>query len=328
MSERVGVVIPYFQRESGILTRALRSIAAQSDTSSLRVVVVDDASPVPAAGEIAGLRGTFPCDLQLIEQPNAGPGGARNRGIEALAGDVRYIAFLDSDDEWSVAHLARARFALKRGYDVFFGDLLHPGAEATAWRRAKTIRPDEHPVIEGLPGLHGYDGDMFDQILFHNVIGTPTVVYDQRKFPSTRFRAEYQNAGEDYLFWIDLTRAGARFAFSSHREATCGYGVNVWVSAGWGTDMHFLRLQNHMKYYKSVLRSLPLSPAQRRKLRTSVAEMRLAMARDVLHRVSHGKPLRLDWLKAQAALDPRTILEFPWHALRSILDRGRSTTGQ
>jgi succinoglycan biosynthesis protein ExoW len=237
---------------------------------------------------------------------------------------VRYIAFLDSDDEWSVEHIARARFALARGYDVFFGDLLHPGAETTAWRRAKTIRPDEHPVIEGMPGLHSYGGDMFDQILSHNVIGTPTVVYDCGRFPDTRFRVEYENFGEDYLFWIDLSRAGATFAFSSQCEAICGYGVNVFVSAGWGTDAHFLRLHNHMKYCKTVLRTLPVSSTQRKRLHGAIARLRVALARDILHRVSHGKPLRFDWLKAQAALDPRTIVEFPWHALTSVLGRGRS----
>ena len=57
----ITVVIPYFQREPGILARALASIAAQQACPlSVHVIVVDDASPVPADAEIAGM------DLSLI----------------------------------------------------------------------------------------------------------------------------------------------------------------------------------------------------------------------------------------------------------------------
>jgi hypothetical protein len=48
---RIGVVIPYFQREAGLLHRALSSVAAQ-DHRPVQVVVVDDGSPHPAPGEI------------------------------------------------------------------------------------------------------------------------------------------------------------------------------------------------------------------------------------------------------------------------------------
>ncbi|MHB8494213.1 MAG: glycosyltransferase family A protein [Casimicrobiaceae bacterium] len=315
---RTGVVIPYFQRESGILARALRSVAHQTGVTSVRVIVVDDASPVPAAGEIATLEADFPFELEIIVQPNAGPGAARNRGIAALANDARYIAFLDSDDEWSGDHLARATFALSQGFDAYFADLLQLGAEVTAFRRAGRINPREHPAIAGRPGLRAYSGDMFDQVLTGNVIGTPTVVYDRQRFPDVRFRPEYQNAGEDYLFWIDLARAGARFAFSETCEVTCGAGVNVFASAGWGTQTHFLRLHNEMKYRKAILDQFPLSEAQRNHLRAIVVDLRQAMARDLLHRVAHRKPPPMSWVRAHARLDPLTYASAPWHAVRLI----------
>ena len=316
---RIGVVIPYFQREPGILARALRSVASQTGVSNVHVVVVDDASPVSAAGEIAALRADFPFELKTIVQPNAGPGAARNRGIAALAEDTRYIAFLDSDDEWSDDHLKRAAFALSRGFDAYFADFLQLGAEISAFRRAGRIDPEKHPAIEGLPGLRAYSGDMFDQVLTGNVIGTPTVVYDRQRFSAVRFRPEYQNAGEDYLFWIDLARAGARFAFSETREVTCGAGVNVFSRAGWGTPTHFLRLHNEMKYRKAILDQFSVSEAQRHHLRAIVADLRRAMARDLLHRVAHRKPLPLSWLRSHATLDPLTYASLPWHAMRFVV---------
>ncbi len=315
----IGVVIPYFQREPGILARALRSVARQTGVTNVRVVVVDDASPVPARDAVATLGPGLPFDLDIIVQPNGGPGAARNRGIVALPEDTRYIAFLDSDDEWSDDHLARGAFTLSKGFDVYFADLLQLGANVAAFRRAGRITPAEHPVIDGLPGLHAYAGDMFDQVLTGNVIGTPTVVYDRQRFPDLRFRPEYQNAGEDYLFWIDLARAGARFAFSETCDVTCGAGVNVFAGAGWGTPTHFLRLHNEMKYRKAILDQFPVSAAQRHHLRAIVADLRRAMARDLVHRVVRRKPLPMAWVRAHARLDPLTYASLPWHGARLLV---------
>lgn len=317
--QRIGVVVPYFQREPGILARALRSIARQAGVTNVRVIVVDDASPVPAEGEVAALKTGFPFDLEIIVQPNGGPGAARNRGIAALASDARYIAFLDSDDEWSDDHLARAMFALSQGSDVYFADHLQLHAEVSAFRRAGRINGDAHPAIDGLAELHAYSGDMIDQILTGNVIGTSTVVYDPRRFAGVAFRPEYQNAGEDYLFWLDLARSGARFSFSTQCEAIYGSGVNVYAGAGWGTETHFLRLHNEMKYRKEVTNQLLLSVTQRAKIRFEVSRLRQAMARDMLHRLFHRKALPMDLFVAHARLDPLTYASLPLHLLRLIV---------
>lgn len=316
---RIGVVIPYFQRESGILARALRSIARQTRVTGVRVVVVDDASPVPAQSEVTALGAGFPFDLEVIAQPNGGPGAARNRGIAALAGDARYIAFLDSDDEWSDEHLARARFALAQGFDVYFTDHLQLHADVSAFRRAGRIDGADHPAIEGLADLHTYAGDMIGQILTGNVIGTSTVVYDRERFADARFRTEYQNAGEDYLFWLDLADAGARFAFSTRNEATYGSGVNVYAGAGWGTETHFLRLHNEMKYKMAVLDRFPVSKELRTRIRSDIAALREAMARDLLHRIANRKPLPMAWALAQARLDPMTYAALPWNVARLVI---------
>ena len=74
----ITVVIPYFQREPGILARALASIAAQQACPlPVHVIVVDDASPVPTAQELASV-GRVPYTVQVVQQPNGGPGSARN----------------------------------------------------------------------------------------------------------------------------------------------------------------------------------------------------------------------------------------------------------
>ena len=43
---KCSVIIPYYQREPGVLQRALKSVFAQSH-ADFDVIVVDDSSPLP-----------------------------------------------------------------------------------------------------------------------------------------------------------------------------------------------------------------------------------------------------------------------------------------
>ncbi len=89
---RFSVVTPVYNREH-LIEPTLASILAQG-RDDLDVIVVDDGSTDRTA-EVAR---RFDSRIRVIEQENAGPGAARNRGIEAATGE--YIAFLDSDDLW------------------------------------------------------------------------------------------------------------------------------------------------------------------------------------------------------------------------------------
>ena len=235
----IAVVIPYFQRSSGVLRKALASVAAQQACSMpVHVIVVDDASPVPANDEVAAVALPASITIQVITQPNGGPGAARNTALDAAPAATRYIAFLDSDDEWSPDHLARAVAALAQGFDFYFADLYQLNQTVGAFARAGRIRPQEHPALQtAQKNLHAYQGDMFDQILRGNVVGTPTVVYDWSRFPSARFRIEFTTAGEDYLFWMALATQGARVAFSSQIETSCGKGISPAISGACGNSI-------------------------------------------------------------------------------------------
>ncbi len=318
----IAVVIPFYQRASGPLARALRSIQCQTDVADVRVVVVDDASPVDAEREIEQA-GTPPrASITVIRQPNAGPAAARNRGLASLPPDTRYVAFLDSDDEWMPQHLANATTALGAGHDFYFADLYQLGQSVGGFARAGRIRPDDHPPIDGHPSLHTYVGDMFDQIVRGNVIGTSTVVYDFVRFRESRFDEAFYSAGEDYLFWIGCARAGARFGFSSDVEARYGAGVNVYSGSGWGTDGFLRRVQNEMRYRKKLL-SFDLTPDQRRFVNEAIARLRFEFADDVVHRFGHRKPLPMALLRSQLAVDARTLVELPIHAGQIVARRIR-----
>lgn len=302
----ISVVIPYFQRQPGILAKALKSVFETQGIDHLCIIVVDDASPVPATAELA-LVGTTRFPVTIIEQDNMGPGGARNTGLNQLSPDTEYVAFLDSDDEWSPLHLKNALTALRAGYDVYFSDHLQLGAEISAFRRAGRIIPTERESIAGQDDLHVFRGDIFDQILSGNVIGTSTVVFDRRKFPEVRFRTELRMAGEDYLFWLDLSLKGGRFAFGSTTEVVYGKGVNVFAGSGWGTENHALRIFDELVFRQLLLTEYPLADHQRRHVITGIAGLRDAFVRDFFHRLTHSK--RIDWQLISSAVrrEPKII---------------------
>lgn len=92
----VTVVIPVRNRPQ-VLARALRSVAAQT-VRPREVIVIDDAS-TDETGDVAREAGV----TVLVNETKQGSGPSRNRGIEAAT--TRWIAFLDSDDEWFPEHL-------------------------------------------------------------------------------------------------------------------------------------------------------------------------------------------------------------------------------
>ncbi len=80
--------------------RALRSIFAQTYTDN-EIIAVNDGSTDDTPAVLA----RYGDQIRILAQPNRGLSAARNAGVRASSGE--YIAFLDDDDEWMPAKLAR-----------------------------------------------------------------------------------------------------------------------------------------------------------------------------------------------------------------------------
>jgi succinoglycan biosynthesis protein ExoW len=284
--------------------------------------VVDDASPVPAQGEVDAAALPETIGLQVITQANGGPGAARNTGLDAVPPGTRYVAFLDSDDEWSAEHLARGVAALEPGYDFYFADHYQLGQTIGAFDRAGRMRIADHSLLPTVQaGLYAFRGDLFDQVLRGNVIGTSTVMYRWADFADVRFHVEFTKAGEDYLFWMTLARRGARAAFSAQVEATYGKGVNVYSGSGWGTDGHLLLLHQEICFRHAISQLFEVSDEQANHLQSELRRLRKAFARELLHRLRHRKqlPLRLLWRHFRS--DARSFTGLPAAAVSISRDR-------
>lgn len=98
----VSVVIPVYNT-APYICQCLGSVLGQS-LSDLEVICVDDGSTDESA-DILAAYADKDSRLTVITQTNAGPGAARNAGLERAAG--RYIIFLDSDDWFEPDFLER-----------------------------------------------------------------------------------------------------------------------------------------------------------------------------------------------------------------------------
>lgn len=317
-------MIPFFQRQSGILRRALQSVADQDFSDAIRVLLVNDGSPVPARDELDAVRMPRHVSVELIERPNGGPGAARNTGLASVRSDTRYVAFLDSDDTWARDHLARAAEALGRGHDFFFANHFQLGQSIGAFERAGRIVASNHRRIETVSeDLYAFTGDLIDQVLFENPVGTSTVVFDHKRFGAARFDPRFTSMGEDYLFWMTLGSMGAKPAFSTRIAATYGKGVNVFAGTGWGSEGHLLLVHQEIAFKREAARRFVLTGAQRKRLEVDIDKARLMFARVVLHRLARRKDLQGSIIMEQLRRDPLSLLTMPRDIARAALLRAR-----
>jgi glycosyltransferase involved in cell wall biosynthesis len=107
----VTVVIPTYNRVR-FVGRAIRSALAQT-YSDIEVVVVDDGSTDDTQTQIESLAQADERVRYLRHEANRGAQAARNTGIRAARG--RYIALLDSDDEWLPNKLATQMAVFEQG---------------------------------------------------------------------------------------------------------------------------------------------------------------------------------------------------------------------
>jgi len=129
----VSVVMPTYGRRDSLL-RVLRALDRQGVAAgAFEVVVVCDGDVDGSAGACRALAPELSYVLRVVEQDNAGPAAARNRGVDEARGEL--IVFLDDDvvpaPEFVATHLAAQAGQEAR---VTIGPLLPPtDARLSVW---------------------------------------------------------------------------------------------------------------------------------------------------------------------------------------------------
>ena len=324
LDPRIGVVVPYFQRDAGLLRRALASISSQTYRPA-QVVVVDDGSPRPAALEITPrLRASLP-GLTVIRQPNRGVAAARNAGLDALHEGISAVALLDSDDYWMPPHLDNAACALGRGADFFFSNCLHEG-ESTDYFHT-------HPRCDLL--CQATDADESDIATWSGGISelfgagcafaTPSVVFRRAIMPELHFSLKFRRAGEDQVaFWDLLTRSGV-VMYSTKPTLVVGHeGFGTWRNATFGSVAHLVRLADEIHLRRHVITTHPVSPGDRRLMRQAIAARRADALHSALHLLRRGRKDALKEVLYLLRCDPPCAASWCVHLPKLVYRRLRA----
>ncbi|MEM8809712.1 MAG: glycosyltransferase family A protein [Cyanobacteria bacterium P01_G01_bin.38] len=201
---QVSVVVPLYNK-AAYIARTLRSILAQT-VSPLEIIVINDGSQdegpaivqqltrgiVESPGEV---NAASDIQIQLVHQENAGPGAARNHGLQRARGS--HIAFLDADDEWFPLFLERSldrlrahpdcvlsvsgqvRGAQRQNWSAIMAQL---GLTAGVWRLPPDLPPERHKpsldilhsgaivcdrtVVNQFGGFYSQDGCRYGEDLY------------------------------------------------------------------------------------------------------------------------------------------------------------------
>ena len=236
------VVIPFFQKEAGILRRALKSIFDQS-YQDFDIVIVDDESPLSADMELQGIEDAWRSRIRVIRQQNGGPGAARNTGLDNIPAATRYAALLDSDDVWLPDHLKNAfesmtRFdaecywASMQASDEFY---YHFGMAELEQTEGGT-RLSESPLLIEMPDLAS--------VMLKNwsFLHLSCMVIARPVFETVRFEPSLRLAAEDVLFFVDCILKSKRTLLCDEEGAARGMGLNIFHSID-NRSPQFLRQQ-------------------------------------------------------------------------------------
>jgi succinoglycan biosynthesis protein ExoW len=319
--EHVGVIIPYYQTSSGILSKAIFSLLNQVYKGKVNVYVVDDGSPIPASSELKNIVIPGNITLNVVRQKNQGPSAARNKALNLAKNDnCEYIAYLDSDDEWAPPHLDNAIFALNLGNDFYFSNYMQLDANESVFVKAN-IAVENHTLLDDSRSIYQYSGDMIEQVLTNPIVNTSTVVYNQSKMSHLHFDEAFLKAREDHMLWLDIAALKSKFCFGANVEQYCGRGVNIWASTKWGSDNILPFFFYDLKFCKQVLIKYPLTKSQEHYITRKIVKLRYSVFLDIVHRLGHSKKINFKILFATFKLDFKALLFLPYYCLKYVFSK-------
>ncbi|HSZ74527.1 MAG TPA: glycosyltransferase family 2 protein [Rhizomicrobium sp.] len=186
------VVIPVYNRADALKT-ALESVRAQT-CQDFEIVVVDDGSRDNPAEIVDAFNDPR---IRFIRQENRGGGAARNTGLDAARG--RFVALLDSDDQFLPHHLERMKDLLDGSTDLvgYAKMIVDRGNGRTLLKPPRALGPDEHMATYLLCD--------------RGFVPTITIVVETNMARRIRYHEDL-HAAEDTDFALRLFLAGCKFA--------------------------------------------------------------------------------------------------------------------
>jgi glycosyltransferase involved in cell wall biosynthesis len=209
----VSVIVPTHNR-SHIIRDTINTILAQT-ISDIEIIIVDDCSNDATEEVISKLKDKR---LRYLRHDiNRGAAAARNTGIKAAKG--KYVAFLDSDDEWKPEKLERQLdvFASDANVDYVYSGWQWADRET---RRVRKVRvPDKDGRIDGLPR---WTYNLVQDLLIKTDVANSTMFDESlRSYEPLsillRLASSYRSGHVSDILVINLEHGGARNSSTSRR---------------------------------------------------------------------------------------------------------------
>ncbi|MFT3954850.1 MAG: glycosyltransferase family A protein [Piscinibacter sp.] len=187
----VSVIIPTYNRRE-LVQRAIGTVLAQTREVQ-EIVVVDDGS-TDGTGE--ALAQAFGQRIRYVHQANGGVSSARNHGLRIARG--RFLALLDSDDEWLPNKTQRQIEWLQERpeYGMVLCDVMRTNGEGDPVERFR--RREQLPV----------DGDVLRWVLLNPALAPASAMMRREVYESIGGFDESLPTGEDLDFHL---RVAARW---------------------------------------------------------------------------------------------------------------------
>jgi glycosyltransferase involved in cell wall biosynthesis len=206
MTPCVSVIVPLYNKERYI-NRCLEAVLSQS-LSDFELIVVNDGSTDQGPAKVEQVSDPR---VKLVHQVNAGPGAARNRGVELAAAPL--VAFLDGDDAWHPDYLRES---------VAWMERVSEDVASVTW--GMRIFPQDYTTEQRWTNLHIPQGEFratpetsFRVIvaMLANMLPSSTVVRRKTFLELGGYYAKYRclYSEDAYLYLNLLLHYGAAFDY-------------------------------------------------------------------------------------------------------------------
>ncbi len=330
-NNKVGVVIPFYQTDKGILIKAINSICAQDvENVFFSIVIIDDESPISAESEISSIQLPDNCVIELIKQKNGGPAHARNTGLDYLqTNEIPIVAFLDSDDIWAVSHIAVALAAIAEGASFYFCDHKRFNSTSSWFAHLDTfknwgkLRQDFNISTDLKSGLLSLKGaDCFRLFLQDYISQTSSVVYNFSEHAQERFNPQLVSAGEDFFLWLQLVSKSKKVSFSRETNLYCGEGVNIYfASFDWSKLASSSQQGCHFLLYLMIDVSFELAKEQVSYIKSQQSLFVWRYSYLMVKHLLLGKGFNKKLFKSILQLSPFTILSLPVRFVIAVFNK-------
>lgn len=193
IKQLVSVIMPAFNSEEYI-AEAIESVLLQT-YQEIELIIIDDGSTDNTFAIINKYAKACINKVVFLQQQNAGPASARNKGILIAKGV--WIAFIDSDDIWNNDHVEKLMFkaSCDDSVDIVYGSKILIDKKGT--KLASNIQPD-YDMPEGW---------IFTTLFSRNIMCTSSIIAKKQKIMEVGLFNESPNLriAEDYDLFLKLT---------------------------------------------------------------------------------------------------------------------------